>query len=109
MEDINVANNVEASLRVQDLDRKTPLRQHDNAWIRVPAQWLHKVISSISSIFSIHPVHILFVLLLIGFGVWLAISTSSGHVSLAPLIIEIITVVAWGIYARYRSLKKRQV
>ncbi|KAI0441724.1 hypothetical protein F4803DRAFT_522366 [Xylaria telfairii] len=38
----NVEDNVEASLPLRDLDSKTPLRQHDNAWIRLPIQWLYE-------------------------------------------------------------------
>ncbi|KAJ8126061.1 hypothetical protein O1611_g7576 [Lasiodiplodia mahajangana] len=109
MED-NVEDNVEASLPVRDLDSKTPLWQHDNAWVRVPAQWLHRGRDALreasesiglGALLSelIFSEHIIFILLLIGFGIWLAISISRGRVSPAPLVVELVTVGAWAIYA----------
>ncbi|KAI0813211.1 hypothetical protein GGR55DRAFT_636556 [Xylaria sp. FL0064] len=94
----NVEDNVEATLRMRDLDSKTRLWQHDKAWIRLPAQF----ILSITEYTREQPtffVHAFFVLALVAFGVWLAVSSSRGHPSSAPIIVESITAVAWGVYA----------
>ncbi|KAI0537252.1 hypothetical protein GGR58DRAFT_353767 [Xylaria digitata] len=39
----NIEDNVEAPLLLRDLDSQTPLWQHDNAWIRLPARFIRWV------------------------------------------------------------------
>ncbi|KAI1347004.1 hypothetical protein F5Y01DRAFT_296378 [Xylaria sp. FL0043] len=101
----NVEDNVKARLQMRDLDSKTRPWQHDKAWIRLPAQFI-LLITEYARERPTFFVHAFFVLALVAFGVWLAISSSRGHPSAAPIIVESITAVAWGVYtAAARKLR----
>ncbi|KAI1175866.1 hypothetical protein F4777DRAFT_548908 [Nemania sp. FL0916] len=46
----NVEDNVMASIQLRDLDSKTPLRQHDNAWIRLPTQFAVGIVEHVEHV-----------------------------------------------------------
>ncbi|KAI1741017.1 hypothetical protein F4680DRAFT_77926 [Xylaria scruposa] len=94
----NVEDNVETSLQLRHLDSKTPLWQHDNAWIRLPVQYIRWA--------WFHRVPIAFISLLLVFGILLLMSTGRGVFSPALLIIESYMVILGVIYFRIVGLSR---
>ncbi|KAI1750160.1 hypothetical protein F4782DRAFT_255615 [Xylaria castorea] len=106
----NVEDNVETPLLLRHLDSKTPLWQYDNAWIRLPVQYIRWIWFGLGHIFLTwiwpvlrwiwtHRVHVVFSSLLLVFGVLLSISTSRGDFSPGLLIIESFTAIFWATYS----------
>ncbi|KAI1289030.1 hypothetical protein F5Y03DRAFT_378531 [Xylaria venustula] len=93
----NVEDNIEAPLLGHDLDSRTPLWQHDNAWIRLPAQFIRAMWLIIKEQSSLN---ILFLLVLAIVGILLSISISTGNFPLVLIMIESCTAIAWAIYSR---------
>ena len=93
----NVEDNVETPLLLQDLDGKTSLWQHDNPWIRLPAQFVRWIWQLL--IFLIVSVHPIFFSVLLTVGIFLSISLSRGGFPVVLLMVEAFTAIAWAIYS----------
>ncbi|KAH8632502.1 hypothetical protein CC77DRAFT_1021630 [Alternaria alternata] len=86
----NVENNEQTSLLGGNLDSWTPLWQHDNAWIRLPAQ------------LTLSPAryHVLFSMLFISTGIPLCIGLSRKELPWPLLLLDSFILIAWAIFSR---------